>query len=95
VRNEKLELYLNLFELGKELSSMYEEYDGDLDWPEFVAHCRSKSLEFDGKLDAFITSARQEGYEQGKKEGNSGRIMYEQGYRDGVTNEITHQNGGE
>ena len=40
---ELLELFITLFESGKELSDMYSKYDGDSDWPDWLSEILPKT----------------------------------------------------
>lgn len=40
---KELDVYIGLFELGKELGKRYEKYDGDADWVEFVKDFLSRT----------------------------------------------------
>jgi hypothetical protein len=52
-RDETYSLLLSLFESGKELGKMYRQYDGDLDWEEWLRETLPKVPGFFDKLEAY------------------------------------------
>lgn len=57
LHNKKLDLYISLFESGKELNARYQVYSGTMDWYEFVEDQVRRIPGFDEPLDKLIDAA--------------------------------------